>query len=616
MNELIGVIKPEKKLKEIGLIKRPKTFSTTYFQIESDDEIYCKDGVSIICTGTLRFLSMQKETIGTDSENILKLYKHKGEQLIKYLDGFFLIVLYDKNKKSLLIFNNRYLPSSCYYYRDSKNVIFSTKIRLILHFLQKRISLDRIALNEFLNSGSMYSHRTLIENLFRIPPAHYLKWSNNKLSITKYWTMEFIRSTRINKQQKIDAYFNIAEKALLDIIQKNKTKQLGCLVSGGLDSSFSLACANRVFQKKIHTFNTYFNDPVYDEDIQAEEISRLFNTTHHKLLLDHEILNELPKIIWNLEEPTGDTTALNFYNLAQQSERYIDTILTGDGGDNIYGQLYPISQAHQYFRNLPSGIIKAISQAINLTSKISKNEKFHEAKKISSLFSKKMNREEFYFMLTSYRFFDDKIRKKLLTRNFFDNPEFKPEKRKETYFDFLVRMIMEKTVYYQFLPYTYASFDNKNIRLYSPFLEYNMINFINNLPQTALVHGSPFQKLFSKAVTKWFHRQALQKRLPKQYAMRAKKAFRNPINKWLREDPDMLDKLLKKLLARKYFNSNELKKIFIQFQKSKYKSKSAYANKNNCMRIFSLLNLETWHQIYFDQDAKPKAPRKLKEFLE
>jgi len=78
---------------------------------------------------------------------------------------------------------------------------------------------------------------------------------------------------------------------------------VGILLSGGLDSSANVAIAADCTNQKLKTFSVGFQDPAFDERPYARIVSQHFNTEHFETVVTGEDLEDLPKLIWHLEEP-------------------------------------------------------------------------------------------------------------------------------------------------------------------------------------------------------------------------------------------------------------------------------------------------------------------------
>jgi asparagine synthase (glutamine-hydrolysing) len=117
---------------------------------------------------------------------------------------------------------------------------------------------------------------------------------------------------------------------------------VGLFLSGGLDSSLLLALAAGQ-QPDLRTFSIGFRDletdaQLYDETDRARRIAKHFNAAHHELQLQAGLVFErLDEIALAADEPIADPAAIPLFFLAEFAAREIKAVLTGDGGDELFG---------------------------------------------------------------------------------------------------------------------------------------------------------------------------------------------------------------------------------------------------------------------------------------
>ncbi len=130
----------------------------------------------------------------------------------------------------------------------------------------------------------------------------------------------------------------ISAMDILDILREvirreviNK-KNLAIAFSGGIDSTLMLAIVRELFpDKKIDCLCAITDE--YSEYNEAKIIADRFNANIHALYLEH-ILHDLPLQISIVEEPRWNTY---MYYVIKEAKRYSNTLITGDGGDELFG---------------------------------------------------------------------------------------------------------------------------------------------------------------------------------------------------------------------------------------------------------------------------------------
>ena len=85
-------------------------------------------------------------------------------------------------------------------------------------------------------------------------------------------------------------------------------------------------------------------------------IARRFATDHHEIVVKPDVVALLPKLMWHLDEPIADTAFITTYLVSQFARRDVTVILSGVGGDEIFGgyRRYLGDHLHRRFAALPT----------------------------------------------------------------------------------------------------------------------------------------------------------------------------------------------------------------------------------------------------------------------
>jgi len=109
-------------------------------------------------------------------------------------------------------------------------------------------------------------------------------------------------------------------------------KELSIALSGGVDSTLVLTLLRKIKPEiKLHAVSIKFANSV-DETPAASKIAERFNAEHHIVNLEN-YLSELPKAISIVRLPFWD---LHWYYVVKKSSTLSRTLLSGDGGDELF----------------------------------------------------------------------------------------------------------------------------------------------------------------------------------------------------------------------------------------------------------------------------------------
>ncbi|MFG0241514.1 MAG: asparagine synthase (glutamine-hydrolyzing) [Phycisphaerales bacterium JB054] len=110
---------------------------------------------------------------------------------------------------------------------------------------------------------------------------------------------------------------------------------LGCLLSGGVDSSLIAANAARHL-KELTTICVRMPDPQYDESHHAQAAASHIGTRHIVVDADPNPAEDLQLLIQSLGLPFGDSSLLPTYWACQAAAKECKALLSGDGGDELF----------------------------------------------------------------------------------------------------------------------------------------------------------------------------------------------------------------------------------------------------------------------------------------
>jgi asparagine synthase (glutamine-hydrolysing) len=142
---------------------------------------------------------------------------------------------------------------------------------------------------------------------------------------------------------------------------------LGAFLSGGLDSSAVVAAMAKHSPGRVRTFTIGFNEHAHDESSDARRVAQHFGTDHTDLIARVEGLDLLPQIVWCMDEPMADSSALPTYLVSHLARQHVTVALSGDGGDELLGgytRYFP-GPRDRSFQYVPALVRKGMAKAAN-----------------------------------------------------------------------------------------------------------------------------------------------------------------------------------------------------------------------------------------------------------
>ena len=281
----------------------------------------------------------------TDSEVVLNAFAKWGPDCVNRFNGMFAFAVWDRKEKILHLARDRYGIKPLYYAQWGNTFIFGSEQKAILeHPIAKR-EIDHKALIEYFTFQNIFTNRTLLRNVKMLQPASIAKIQYGKdksLKIKQYWDYHFEEPKKIKDKRE---YIEELDRLLKQSVRRQLVTdvELGSYLSGGMDSGTLTALASQDFPY-IKTFTCGFDlssasglELAFDERNTAEAMSAIYKTEHYEMVLKAGDMERcLPKLAWHLEEPRVGQSYPNYY-AAQLASKFVKVVLSGAGGDEMFG---------------------------------------------------------------------------------------------------------------------------------------------------------------------------------------------------------------------------------------------------------------------------------------
>ncbi|XP_044727773.1 asparagine synthetase [glutamine-hydrolyzing] [Chrysoperla carnea] len=284
-----------------------------------------------------------------DVEIILHLYNHGGiENVVKNLDGVFCFILVDLQKQKVFIGRDPYgVRPGFRLYSEGAGVLGICSEAKGLISITKEMNGNKWVLEPF-------------------PPSTFEEYDLNdegsaKLSRReKYYNIgdrpAFVPFIPYESLSSTDVHHNI--RALLTQSCKKRLmaeRRIGCLLSGGLDSSLIAALTLKLAKEAnlpytIQTFAIGMGDS--PDIIAARQVAKHIGSDHHEIIFTEDDVKQiLDDVIYSLETPDITTirASVGMYIIARYILKNTNTrvLLSGEGADEL-------GQGYIYFRDAPS----------------------------------------------------------------------------------------------------------------------------------------------------------------------------------------------------------------------------------------------------------------------
>lgn len=528
----------------------------------------------------------------TDTEVILHLYEEKGQDCLEDLNGMFAFALWDKNKKLLFLARDRLGIKPLYYSYTNGNLIFASEIKALFEIEGIKREVDLQALDQYLTFLWVPDPKTIFKGIYKLPPGHYLIYKDKEVSIKEYWDLNF---TEIDYTEK--EWIEKILSKLEEVVKRHLISDvpLGVFLSGGIDSSTILAFMSKILNKRIKAYTTIFREEDMKQiqsegDLQyARLVAKAFNAEHTEIKLGPNIVQLLPTVVYQMDEPVADVAPINTYLICQAAKGRLKVLLSGIGADEIFAG-YPWDLGAKLL-NVYGRVPKWIDYLLWASTPVLFNGMnflyLRRLKKFIDIAHKKDG------ILGFRTFFTHTQKDKLYTGDLQENLRgFDAYQKHREYLkkvkdkDDLTQMLYLdiKT----FLPCLNLAYTDKmsmanSIEVRVPFLDYELVEFAASMPSNLKIKWLRQKYIYKKAV---------ETLLPQSVIKRRKLGFGAPIGAWRDELRPLIDDLLSEESVKKrgYFNYDLIRQI-------------KNGSTDNWINIWQLLILELWHRIHIDRQV-------------
>jgi asparagine synthase (glutamine-hydrolysing) len=384
---------------------------------------------------------------------------------------------------------------------------------------------------------------------------------------------------------------------------------IGAFLSGGIDSSTVVGFMAAHSDQPIRTYAIGFKgaaaDEYYNELPYARRVADLFHTEHHEIVVRPDVVALLPRLLWHMDEPLSDTAFVTTYLVSQFARRDVTVILSGVGGDELFGgyRRYLGNHYHAYFDRLP-GWARRAALAVGERLPSDRHSPLLNLSRLTKGFLKSAGLpfEERY---RSYvQVFSLQEMQRLLRLNGAARPDRIADAfRHAGGGDALNRMLAvdaETQLPDDLLMLTDKMSMATSLECRVPLLDHELVELAASMPEEMKIRGGRLKHVLKEAVSGL---------LPRDILERKKRGFGTPMGAWLKQD---LAPLVRGVLSESVIKSRDL----FHFPAVQELIGSHEANRiDGTDRLLALINLEIWSRLYLDGRTPDDVTLELKAML-
>lgn len=516
----------------------------------------------------------------SDTEIIAAMYADRNKEVVQALRGMFAFVIWDKEKKELFAARDRFGIKPFFYINTGKGIVFASEKKGLASERDQAVSQE--GLQHYLTFQFVPDPGSIGEHIKRLEPGHYMsKQPGKKLKILPYWKPTF----QPMLPKPFEDYVRETRAILRDSVQKHMRSDVpvGSFLSGGIDSASIVALAKE-FHPDIKTFTVGFEREGFSEIDVAEDTAEKIGVENYSKIISHEeFVNELPKIIWHMDEPVADPAAVPLYFIAKEARKHVKVVLSGEGADELFGgyNIYREPIALRGFNYIPGMLRQGMKQVASTLPENMKGRNYllRGCTPIQERYvgnAKIFNEDEKRALMTHY---ENKGCFTSITRSLYEqaNGYHYDDVTTMQYID--LHTWLRGDILVKADNMTMAS----SLELRVPFLDKEVFKVASRIPANVKV---------AKGTTKYVLREAMHGIVPESVLYRKKLGFPVPIRHWLKNELyDWARQLVRESRTGHLFN----KTLVLMLLEDHRQEKQDYSRK-----LWTLFVFMIWHQIFVE----------------
>lgn len=313
----------------------------------------------------------------SDSEVLLYLYEEFGLDFLEKLNGIFALAIWDSRSRELLLARDHAGIKPLYYWKQGEKLYFASEIKALLQVPGIPREMNESQIPTYLTMLWVPGEETMLKNIFKIEPGHYLRWKDGSIEKKQWFHLAYEPDESVREEEWIervhDTFMATTKRQMVSDVP------LGAFLSGGLDSSSIVACMRHSFpDREIKTYTMAYDEKDLEREgfendyPHAKRVAEHLDVDMTTMFLKPDTVDLLPKMVFHMDEPDADPTAIVTYlvsKLAREDGRVV--LLSGTGGDEVFFGY----RSHQAYRmmervgKVPRGLLGPLLSGANALSR-------------------------------------------------------------------------------------------------------------------------------------------------------------------------------------------------------------------------------------------------------
>lgn len=496
----------------------------------------------------------------SDTEVLLRLYERDGIDFIHRLNGMFCIAIHDRREDCLYLIRDRMGVKPLYLHDDGNTLVFGSEIKSLLAAgIPRACNLE--AIHHLLTFNYVPPPMTAFRGVHHLPPGHLMRIGRTTTELRTWWTIPTGPEEDRSESSWKEDFLSTLEDATR--LRLRADVPFGAFLSGGLDSSSVVAFMSRHMKTPVQTFTIGFGDPRFDESPFAQDAATRFGTSHTMERVSEDMTGLWPLAVYHCDQPHGDASFMPYYRVSELAARHVTMVLTGDGGDELFGGYQKYAQFFsrpEAFSSPEIDFQTAYHRHISVFSEEEKADLYTGATAAALKGIDSFDVSRAHFQAASHL---DRINQAL-------------------YLDCKLLLPGNNLIKPDRMPMA-ASLEARN-----PFMDVRMVELAFRMPGNLKIRGGE---------TRYIYKQAVRTLIGDDLTFRKKQMFTVPIGEWFKDRlrPFAEDMLLSsRTLDRGHFSEAAMRRLL---------DEHLSGSRDRTREIRLLIAIELWSRIFLDRST-------------
>lgn len=291
----------------------------------------------------------------SDTEVLLQVLATQGIYGLRRLEGMFSFAAWNTQKLELILARDWFGQKSLYWADTPHGFAFASEIKALLSLPGVTPDLNLEALSHYMSFRYLPGESTFFKGIHKLPPGHVMTLKDGARKLEQLWQPVYEPKLTSTNNELVDEL----EDLLATVVPEHLMSEvpLGCLLSGGIDSSLITHYASCASDTPLRTFAIGVHEAGQSELPWARRVARACRTQHTEAMADPDLALLTPRMVASLEEPV-DPFGAGVYVVSGVARQHVTVALGGDGGDELFAgyDRYQGQRLAQLYSSIPKGI--------------------------------------------------------------------------------------------------------------------------------------------------------------------------------------------------------------------------------------------------------------------